>query len=68
MQQVRLKKGDEIRGFWEKLPQPLDFNIYIFNVTNPKEITSGAKPIVQEVGPFHYEWVIRSSFNPKNYK
>ncbi|XP_020289234.1 sensory neuron membrane protein 1-like isoform X1 [Pseudomyrmex gracilis] len=53
--QVRLKKGEEIRGFWEKLPQPLDFNIYVFNVTNPKEITAGAKPIVQEVGPFHYD-------------
>ncbi|KAL0120154.1 hypothetical protein PUN28_008067 [Cardiocondyla obscurior] len=53
--QVRLKKGSEIRGFWEKLPQPLDFNIYIFNVTNPLEIASGAKPIVQEIGPFHYD-------------
>ncbi|XP_070167868.1 sensory neuron membrane protein 1-like isoform X3 [Polyergus mexicanus] len=53
--QIRLKKGDEIRGFWEKLPQPLDFKIYIFNVTNPFEIKTGAKPIVQEVGPFHYD-------------
>ncbi|EZA62031.1 Sensory neuron membrane protein [Ooceraea biroi] len=53
--QVRLKKGSEMRGFWEKLPQPLDFNIYVFNVTNPIEIKSGAKPIVQEIGPFHYD-------------
>ncbi|XP_029174176.1 sensory neuron membrane protein 1-like [Nylanderia fulva] len=53
--QVRLKKGDEMRGFWEKLPQPLDFRIYVFNVTNPFELKSGAKPIVQEVGPFHYD-------------
>jgi hypothetical protein len=44
-----------VRGFWEKLPQPLDFNIYVFNVTNPDEIKSGMKPIVQELGPFHYE-------------
>lgn len=55
LQQIRLKKGDEIRDFWEKLPQPLDFKIYVFNVTNPSEIKTGAKPIVQEVGPFHYE-------------
>ncbi|KAL6255879.1 hypothetical protein P5V15_013119 [Pogonomyrmex californicus] len=53
--QVRLKKGNEIRGFWEKLPQPLDFNIYVFNVTNPSEVSSGMKPIVQELGPFHYD-------------
>ncbi|XP_025268755.1 sensory neuron membrane protein 1 isoform X2 [Camponotus floridanus] len=53
--QIRLKKGDEMRDFWEKLPQPLDFKIYIFNVTNPSEIKTGAKPIVQEVGPFHYD-------------
>ncbi|KYN23106.1 Scavenger receptor class B member 1 [Trachymyrmex cornetzi] len=53
--QVRLKKGNEIRDFWEKLPQPLDFNIYVFNVTNPNDIASGAKPIVQDLGPFHYD-------------
>ncbi|XP_072748118.1 sensory neuron membrane protein 1-like isoform X2 [Anoplolepis gracilipes] len=53
--QIRLKKGDEMRDFWEILPQPLDFNIYVFNVTNPSEIKTGAKPIVQEVGPFHYD-------------
>lgn len=53
--QIRLKKGSEIRDFWEKLPQPLDFNIYVFNVTNPNEITSGSKPVVQEIGPFHYD-------------
>lgn len=55
LQQIRLKKGSEMRDFWEKLPQPLDFNLYVFNVTNPTEIKSGSKPIVQEVGPFHYE-------------
>ncbi|XP_014488833.1 PREDICTED: sensory neuron membrane protein 1-like [Dinoponera quadriceps] len=53
--QIRLKKGTEMRDFWEKLPQPLDFNIYVFNVTNPSEIKAGAKPIVQELGPFHYD-------------
>ncbi|XP_032687350.1 sensory neuron membrane protein 1-like [Odontomachus brunneus] len=53
--QVSLKKGTEMRDFWEKLPQPLHFAIYIFNVTNFNEIKSGAKPIVQELGPFHYD-------------
>jgi len=31
LQQVKLKKGTEIRDFWEKLPQPLDFNIYVLH-------------------------------------
>ncbi|XP_067206521.1 sensory neuron membrane protein 1-like isoform X2 [Linepithema humile] len=53
--QVRLKKGDEMRDFWEKLPQALNFNIYVFNVTNPNEIKTGAKPILEDIGPFHYD-------------
>ncbi|XP_034946984.1 sensory neuron membrane protein 1-like [Chelonus insularis] len=54
---VRLKKGEDIRDMWEKTPFPLDFRIYLFNITNADQIKTGAKPIVQEVGPFFYdEW------------
>lgn len=48
-----------MREMWSKFPLPLDFKIYLFNVTNPKEIAQGEKPIVKEVGPFFYEWVKR---------
>ncbi|XP_055601534.1 sensory neuron membrane protein 2 isoform X2 [Uranotaenia lowii] len=39
---------------WEALPQPLDFKVYIFNVTNPYEVQMGRKPRVVEIGPYVY--------------
>ncbi|XP_015438364.1 PREDICTED: sensory neuron membrane protein 1-like [Dufourea novaeangliae] len=53
--QVSLKEGSEMRELWSDFPLPLDFKIYLFNVTNPMEITAGAKPIVEEIGPFFYD-------------
>ena len=46
-----------MRGIWGKFPIPYELRIYFFNVTNPDDIANGAKPILQEVGPFIYEWV-----------
>ncbi|CAG9791751.1 unnamed protein product [Diatraea saccharalis] len=40
---------------WRKLPMPLDFKVYVFNVTNPEEVNNGAKPILAEVGPYVYK-------------
>lgn len=53
--QVALKDGSEMRDLWSNLPFPMDFKIYLFNVTNPNEITAGEKPILKEVGPFFYD-------------
>ncbi|XP_001986282.2 sensory neuron membrane protein 1 [Drosophila grimshawi] len=55
MRSVNLKPGSETRQMWEKLPFPMIFKIYIFNVTNAREIEMGGKPKLQEVGPFVYE-------------
>ncbi|KAK9307568.1 hypothetical protein QLX08_002178 [Tetragonisca angustula] len=53
--QIALKPKSEMRELWSHFPLPLDFKIYLFNVTNPVEISAGEKPIVQEVGPFFYD-------------
>ncbi|XP_014209085.1 sensory neuron membrane protein 1-like [Copidosoma floridanum] len=55
---VELRPGKFMRKIWSTFPFSLDFSVYLFNVTNPDEITQGAKPIVHEVGPFVYdEWI-----------
>ncbi|XP_011635608.1 sensory neuron membrane protein 1-like isoform X1 [Pogonomyrmex barbatus] len=52
---IALKPGSEIREMWTAFPLPLDFKIYLFNVTNPDEINEGGKPKLKEVGPFFYD-------------
>ncbi|XP_030240212.1 sensory neuron membrane protein 1-like [Drosophila navojoa] len=52
---VNLKPGSETRQLWEKMPFPLSFKIYVFNVTNSVNIEAGGKPQLEEVGPFVYE-------------
>lgn len=54
-QKVLLTEGSESWGLWEKLPIPMNFKVYFFNVTNVDDIHKGEKPIVQEVGPFVYD-------------
>lgn len=44
-----------MRVVWEKFPFALSLCFNFFNVTNPDDIKDGAKPALQEVGPFCYE-------------
>ncbi|XP_044131588.1 scavenger receptor class B member 1 isoform X1 [Bufo gargarizans] len=39
---------------WRDLPVPFFMSIYVFEVMNPKEITLGEKPRVEERGPYVY--------------
>nr|CAD7452862.1 unnamed protein product [Timema tahoe] len=52
---LALKPGSDIRKMWERFPEPIEFQIYLFNYTNPLEIQKGAKPVVEEIGPFFYD-------------
>ncbi|GLH13168.1 Sensory neuron membrane protein 1, partial [Gryllus bimaculatus] len=53
-QSKMLKGGSDTRMLWASFPEPLDFRVYLFNVTNPDAVHAGAKPIMQEVGPYFY--------------
>lgn len=54
-QNVILYKNTEQFERWQTLPQPMEFKVFIFNVTNANEINKGALPIVKEVGPYIYK-------------
>lgn len=53
-QEVVLKEGTEQYERWVNIPQPINFKVYFFNVSNPNEIINGATPVVKEIGPFFY--------------
>ena len=54
-QNLALKKGSDLRKLWSKIPDGIDFKIYMFNITNPMDVQVGKKPIVTEIGPYFYE-------------
>lgn len=51
-----LVEGTEPFERWVNVPQPLEFKVYIFNVTNSRDIENGALPIVEEIGPYVYKY------------
>lgn len=54
---------------WHYTPIPLYIRFYLFNLTNPDEFTNGAKPVLQEVGPYVYREFhekINITFNPND--
>lgn len=54
-QSVVIQDGSEQFKRFVNLPQPLNFKVYIFNVTNSDRIQQGAIPIVEEIGPYVYK-------------
>nr|WJJ63368.1 sensory neuron membrane protein 2a [Pachyrhinus yasumatsui] len=50
-----LRENSEQWDIFMKIPFPLDFKVYLFNVQNPEEIILGAKPVVKEIGPYVYK-------------
>ncbi|XP_071446190.1 sensory neuron membrane protein 1 [Hetaerina americana] len=52
---VLLKEGSQSWDLWKKLPIPLRFEVYFFNVSNVKDINNGQMPLVQEIGPYVYQ-------------
>lgn len=50
-----MEEGTESYEMFINVPFPLKFSAYVFNVENPEEVQTGAKPIVKEVGPYVFE-------------
>ncbi|KAF5398255.1 Lysosome membrane protein 2 (Lysosome membrane protein II) [Paragonimus heterotremus] len=52
--QVQLKPGSPAFQQWTEPTVPIFLQFYFFNLTNPIKFLSGAKPRLQQVGPFTY--------------
>ncbi|CAH8583729.1 unnamed protein product [Schistosoma turkestanicum] len=46
--------GSEVYDNWISPSVPVYFSIYLYNLTNPQEVLSGARPRFAEVGPYVY--------------
>lgn len=70
-----LLPGSHTYGMWEKTPIPVTLKLFLFNWTNPYEITiNNTKPRFQQIGPYTYREtkekasVIWNSNNTVTYK
>lgn len=52
--EIVLVEGSRVFESWKKPPPPVYMEFFFFNVTNVKEIISGAKAVVKQVGPYTY--------------
>ncbi|XP_023944614.1 sensory neuron membrane protein 2 [Bicyclus anynana] len=52
---LQLENSSTMFEKWRVVPVPLTFKIYVFNVTNTDEVNEGAKPALDEIGPFVYK-------------
>lgn len=57
---------------WKKPPIALNFDVYLYNWTNPSNLTDDdfVKPIVQQVGPYRFTEITEKSkirWHPKNF-
>ncbi|XP_074868467.1 scavenger receptor class B member 1 isoform X2 [Carettochelys insculpta] len=51
---VRIDPNSISYGMWKDIPVPFYLSAYFFEVMNPKEIELGAKPVVNQRGPYVY--------------
>ena len=49
-----VRSGSDVLKSYKKVPIPLYYQAYLFNLTNADDVLRGAKPKVQEVGPYTY--------------
>ncbi|XP_070706478.1 lysosome membrane protein 2-like isoform X2 [Pempheris klunzingeri] len=52
--EIVLVEGSRVFESWKRPPPPVYMEFFFFNVTNLNEFLQGAKPQVQQVGPYTY--------------
>lgn len=52
--EIVLVEGSRVFESWKTPPPPVYMEYFFFNITNVDEILKGAKPQVQQVGPYAY--------------
>lgn len=53
-QEIVLVEGSRVFESWKTPPPPVYMEFFFFNVTNVDEVLTGAKPVVNQVGPYTY--------------
>ncbi|XP_068767286.1 scavenger receptor class B member 1 isoform X2 [Struthio camelus] len=51
---VRIDPHSIAFGMWKDIPVPFYFSVHFFEVKNPQEVLQGAKPVVNQRGPYVY--------------
>nr|XP_013804628.1 PREDICTED: scavenger receptor class B member 1 [Apteryx mantelli mantelli] len=54
LQNVRIDPSSIAFGMWKDIPVPFYFSVHFFEVMNPQEVLQGAKPVVNQRGPYVY--------------
>ena len=49
-----LKEGNEIYDKWKHPENPTYLTYYMFNLTNPDDVSEGGIPNVHQCGPYTY--------------
>uniref|UniRef100_A0A3Q2U002 Lysosome membrane protein 2 n=1 Tax=Fundulus heteroclitus TaxID=8078 RepID=A0A3Q2U002_FUNHE len=52
--EIVLVEGSRVFDSWKTPPPPVFMEYFFFNVTNVDELLKGAKPVVNQVGPYTY--------------
>ncbi|XP_072941914.1 sensory neuron membrane protein 2-like [Epargyreus clarus] len=52
---IQIENSSMMFEKWRKLPMPVSFKVYLFNVTNVDEVNRGGRPKLNQVGPYVYK-------------
>ena len=51
-----MTQGSRTFETWKSPPPPVFMQYFFFNITNADEFLAGAKPVVQQIGPYTYRY------------